>query len=191
MNACSSPRRSASSSSRSLTGGTVTPRILPRLLPHPALGSEGPSGPLQRRTSRSVPGGLVFGAGALLFALGIGVERAYAADFLPATLLTGAGVGLTFAAFGSAAVAELPRTRFATGSAINNTFRQIGAALGIAALIAVLGASTTIDDFRRAWTLIAVTGAVAALTAVALGRVRARHVGELALSEPAPSPTRP
>src|SRR5918996_31604 len=35
VNACSSPRRSASSSSRSLTGGTVTPRILPRLLPHP------------------------------------------------------------------------------------------------------------------------------------------------------------
>ena len=68
---------------------------------------------------------------------------------------------------------------------------RVGAALGIAALIAVLGASTTIDDFRRAWTLIAVTGAVAALTAVALGRVRARHVAELALSEPAPSPTRP
>src|SRR5918996_2489220 len=152
VNACSSPRRSASSSSRSLTCGTVTLRILPRLLPHPALGSEEPSAPLRRRTSRSVPGGLVFGAAALLFALGIGVERAYAADFRPATLLTGAGVGLTFAAFGIAAVAELPRTRFATGSAINNTFRQIGAALGIAALIAVLGAST-IDDFRRAWTL--------------------------------------
>jgi hypothetical protein len=108
-------------------------------------------------------------------------ERAYAADFLPATLLTGAGVGLSFAAFGSAAVAELPRTRFATGGAINNTFRQIGAVLGISALIAVLGtpaAADAMDVYHRAWALMALTGAVAGLTALALGRVRARHMGE-------------
>jgi hypothetical protein len=73
----------------------------------------------------------VFGAGALLFALGIGEDPSYLTEFLPATLLTGAGVGLSFAAFGSAAVAELPRSRYATGGAIANCFRQIGAALGI------------------------------------------------------------
>ena len=38
-------------------------------------------------------------------------------EFLPATLLTGTGVGLSFAGFSSAAVAELPPARFATGSA--------------------------------------------------------------------------
>ena len=139
----------------------------------------------------AVPGGLLFGAGALLFALNMGAERAYAADFLPATVLTGIGVGLSFAAFGSAAVAELPRTRYATGSAINNTFRQIGAVVGIAALIAVLGTTSradALDDYRQAWALIALTGAVAALTALALGRVRARYAGEpaaAALSLPA------
>src|SRR5262249_35498868 len=37
----------------------------------------------------AVPGGLIFGAGALLFALEISGSRSYAADFLPATLLTG------------------------------------------------------------------------------------------------------
>jgi EmrB/QacA subfamily drug resistance transporter len=143
----------------------------------------------------AVPGGLVFAAGALLFALNAGTERAYAADFLPATLLTGIGVGLSFAAFGSAAVAELPRTRFATGAAINNTFRQIGAALGISALIAVLGnhsQADSIDGYQRAWALMALTGAVAGLTGLALGRVRARHVGEsapaaLGLAETEPS----
>src|SRR5262249_26057258 len=36
----------------------------------------------------AVPGALVFGAGALLFALGIGSGRSYAAEFLPATLMT-------------------------------------------------------------------------------------------------------
>jgi MFS family permease len=137
----------------------------------------------------AVPGGLVFAAGALLFALRVGEERSYAADFLPATLLTGTGVGLTFAALASAAVAELPRSRFATGSAINTTFRQLGAALGIAALIAVLGTSAAVDDYRRAWALIALTGGVTALSALALGRVRARHVAEpagLSLAETEP-----
>src|SRR5918999_1676709 len=145
VNACSSPRRSASSSSRSLTRGTVTPRILPRLLPHPCpRGAKDLVGPC---------------SGERLDQLGHAARLAAQADL----------------------TCRQPPPRG----------RSRRRRPGIAALIAVLGASTTIDDFRRAWTLIAVTGAVAALTAVAPGRVRARHVGELALSEPAPSPTRP
>jgi EmrB/QacA subfamily drug resistance transporter len=129
----------------------------------------------------AVPGGLLFAAGALLFALTIGEQPSYASEFLPATLLTGAGVGLSFAAFGSAAVAELPRARYATGGAISNCFRQIGAALGISALIVVLGTPSATDaasDYQRAWALIALTGVLAGVTGVALGRVRARYAGE-------------
>src|SRR3954454_8822788 len=44
----------------------------------------------------AVPGGLLFGTGALLFALSTGLDPSYAAEFLPANLLTGVGVGLTF-----------------------------------------------------------------------------------------------
>jgi EmrB/QacA subfamily drug resistance transporter len=133
----------------------------------------------------AVPGGVIFGAGALLFALAIGGHRDYAADFLPATLLTGTGVGLTFAAFGSAAVAELPRSRYATGGAINNCLRQIGAALGISTLIVVIGnpsPGSALSAYHRAWGLIALTGAVAGLLGLALGRVRARHADEPALA---------
>jgi MFS family permease len=132
----------------------------------------------------AIPGGLLFAAGAVLFTLGMGDQPSYLDEFLPATLLTGAGVGLSFAAFGSAAVAELPRNRYATGGAISNCFRQIGAALGISALIVVLGTSPStagLDDYQRAWALMALTGGLAALTGVALGRVRARHAGEEAL----------
>jgi len=134
----------------------------------------------------AVPGGLLFGSGALLFALITGPEASYARDFLAANLLTGVGVGLTFAAFGSAAVAELPRSRYATGGAINNCIRQIGAVLGISTLIVLLGTPTAgnaLHLFHRAWALIALTGCLAAVTGVALGRVRARHAGE----EPMPS----
>src|SRR4029453_11042412 len=39
----------------------------------------------------AVPGGLLFAAGALLFALGMGEQPSYADEFPPATLFTGAG----------------------------------------------------------------------------------------------------
>src|SRR5215471_18105220 len=129
----------------------------------------------------AVPGSLLFATGALLFALRTGTEPSFAADFLPANMIGGFGIGLTFAAFGSAAVAQLPRNRYATGGAINNCIRQIGAVLGIAVLIVLVGTPTSanaLDVFHRAWSLIACTGAVAAIAGVALGRVRARHAEE-------------
>jgi EmrB/QacA subfamily drug resistance transporter len=128
----------------------------------------------------AVPGGLIFAVGCLLFATRIQATSSYAADFLPATILTGIGVGLSFASFGSAAVAELPPLRFATGGAISNTFRQIGAALGVSTLIAILGTTTGADlsVFHRAWGLMALTGALSGLIGLVLGRVRARNVGD-------------
>jgi EmrB/QacA subfamily drug resistance transporter len=128
-----------------------------------------------------VPGALLFGTGALLFALETTVQPSYVADFLPANMLGGAGIGLTFAAFGSAAVAELPRNRYATGGAINNCIRQIGAVLGISTLIVLLGTptpETALHVFHRAWALIALTGAVAALAGLFLGRVHARYADD-------------
>jgi MFS family permease len=133
----------------------------------------------------AVPGSLLFAAGALLFVLGTGVHRSYAAEFLPAGMLGGFGIGLTFAAFGSAAVAELPRSRYATGGAINNCIRQIGAVLGISTLIVLLGTpapENALHVFHRAWALMALTGAIAAVAGLALGRVRARHAAEPGLA---------
>jgi EmrB/QacA subfamily drug resistance transporter len=126
----------------------------------------------------ALPGGLLFAAGCLVFAAGTGATPHYASEFLPATLLTGTGVGLSFAAWGSAAVAELPPSRFATGSAISATSRQIGAVLGIAVLVAVIGTPSPEDalsTFHIAWVLMAIPTAAAGLLAVALGRVRARN----------------
>jgi EmrB/QacA subfamily drug resistance transporter len=124
------------------------------------------------------PGGLIFATGCLVFASSIGPTPHYASEFLPATILTGMGVGLSFAAWGSAAVAELPPSRFATGSAISSTSRQIGAVLGIAVLVAVLGTPSSEDavsTFHTAWTLMALPTATAGVLAIALGRVRARN----------------
>jgi EmrB/QacA subfamily drug resistance transporter len=130
----------------------------------------------------AVPGSVLFGTGALLFALRVGAEPAFASEFLPANMLGGLGIGLTFAGFGSAAVAELPRNRYATGGAINNCIRQIGAVLGISTLIVLIGTPSpaeAVHVFHRAWALMAVAGAIAAAAGLALGRVHARHADDL------------
>jgi MFS family permease len=125
----------------------------------------------------AAPGGVVFALGTLLFATRVGTSPEYATTFLPATLLTGAGVGLTFGGFASAAVAELPRDRFSTGSGIFSMFRQIAAVIGIALLIALLDAGgVTVDTFHHVWALMIGGGIGSALAAFGLGRVHARHV---------------
>jgi EmrB/QacA subfamily drug resistance transporter len=126
----------------------------------------------------ALPGGLLFAAGCLLFATTTTATPHYVSDYLPWTVLTGAGVGLSFAAWGSAAVAELPPSRFATGSGISSTSRQLGAVLGIAILVAVLGTPRPEDavaTFHTAWELMAVPATIAGVLALALGRVRARN----------------
>jgi EmrB/QacA subfamily drug resistance transporter len=143
----------------------------------------------------ALPGGLLFAAGCVGLAATASAEGSYATDFLPWMVLTGTGVGLSFASWGSAAVAELPHSRFATGSAISATSRQIGAVLGISVLVAVLGTPSpgdAVDTFHNAWRLMAVPSAIAALLAIGLGRVRARDPEAAARAEAGdPAPARP
>ncbi len=60
----------------------------------------------------------------------------------PGSLLSGFGVGLMLPSLGGAATAPLPPQRFATGSALYAMTRQIGVALGVACLVAILGTAT-------------------------------------------------
>jgi EmrB/QacA subfamily drug resistance transporter len=137
----------------------------------------------------ALPGGLCFALGALLFATGLGSSPAYVTHFLPATLLTGIGVGLSFAGWSAAAVSEMAPARFATGSAISSCFRQLGAVLGISVLIALVGSSPGLDEFHRAYWLMAVTGATAAAIAVTLRRVRATVTSWTSKSAPSTTPS--
>jgi EmrB/QacA subfamily drug resistance transporter len=131
-----------------------------------------------------VAGGLAFAAGCLLFATRMGPQPEYLAVFLPATLLTGAGVGLVYSGLATASVARLPAAHFATGSAVGTCARQIGAVLGIAVLLSALARAPGLETFHAGWFVMAATALLTAACGVAVGRTRLVPV-------PVPIPTVP
>jgi EmrB/QacA subfamily drug resistance transporter len=95
--------------------------------------------------------------------------------WLPGYLVIGMGFGLTLPSLTSAAVAELPADRYATGGAANNTARQIGAALGVALLIAIIGspsAAGAMRAFQHGFLFCAGCAIATSLIGLALGQVR-------------------
>lgn len=112
-------------------------------LPGPAWTTvvSGPAGRLADRFGHRavvVPGTLLFAAGVMVLR-SAGPEPDWLGLWLPGASLTGIGIGLAFPTLGSAAVRDIPVDRFATASAVNSAFRQIGAVLGTAVLVAIVG----------------------------------------------------
>jgi MFS family permease len=121
--------------------------------------------------------------GCTVFALGIlwWVERIaltahWATAVLPGSLLVGIGVGLTLPTLVAVASTSLPPERFATGSGVITTGRQIGFTLGVAVLIAVVGeparGASQLQAFRHGWIVAAAIGLAAAPLALLLARWR-------------------
>jgi EmrB/QacA subfamily drug resistance transporter len=98
--------------------------------------------PLAARLSERVPlraligGGLALAGVGLLVAGGLDADSEWTA-LLSGLLLMGAGIGLVNPTVSEAAIGVVPAAKAATGAAINNTFRQVGVAVGIAGLGAV------------------------------------------------------
>jgi predicted MFS family arabinose efflux permease len=65
-------------------------------------------------------------------------DRAFLSLWLPCSVLVGFGIGATMMAAMSAGAMSAPPTRFASVSALNNTARQVGGALGAAAVATIL-----------------------------------------------------
>jgi EmrB/QacA subfamily drug resistance transporter len=127
-----------------------------------------------QRTLASL-GCLLFGAAAAWWLWRLDATPAYAADFLPAMIVGGTGVGLVLPSLSSAAAASLPPARFATGSAVLTMSRQIGTVLGIAIVVAVLGApggGDTAAAFDGCWILMVVAALLGAAAGWAIGPVQ-------------------
>jgi MFS family permease len=117
-------------------------------------------------------GSTIFAAGVAWWALAAGLHPDYAGEMLGGMLLTGVGVGLTLPTLIATGASSLPPPSFATGSAVVNMLRQIGLAIGVAVLIAVLGsprsAAGTLVAYQRGWAVIAAIAFVGGLVGLAL-----------------------
>jgi len=143
----------------------VAGRLIARLGPGPVIGV----------------GATVFAAGIMWWALAAGLTPDYAGEMLGGMLLTGAGVGLTLPTFMATGTASLPPHALATGSAAINMLRQVGLAVGVAALVAVLGSTARGGDptgaFQRGWVVIAAASLLAAIAGLVILRQRPAAVG--------------
>ena len=131
-----------------------------------------PAGRLAQRIGHGkvvATGAVILCSGNLFLSYWITDTPNYLTHYLPVMVYTGIGVGLCISTISSSATAFLPQPKFAMGSALNNTARQIGAALGVALvssiLVSALARNDYLDGFHTAWRL---TSFVILLSGVAM-----------------------
>ncbi|MFI1509487.1 DHA2 family efflux MFS transporter permease subunit [Streptomyces sp. NPDC020597] len=101
-------------------------------------------GPFAGRLADRVGGKPLLLAGLTLYACGIAAIAAIAGPatpwyaFLPATLLTGLGIGCTVAPMSTEAMRRIPPHLAGAASGVNNTVRQTGSVIGAATVSALL-----------------------------------------------------
>ncbi len=146
-----------------------------------------PSGRLGGRIGQrplAVAGGIAFAASFAWLLATVSATPEYASTFLPGFMLGGAGVGMALGTLPAAAASELPPSRFATGTAVFSMARQLGTAIGVAVLVALLNDSVGGDllaGLRRGWWFCLAAGLGSAVISSGLRPARA-HATE---SEPA------
>jgi NTE family protein len=125
-----------------------------------------------------IPGALIWALGVGMLVTRLGPTPDFLGDWLPAIVVLGIGAGATLPTLGAAAVAAAPGGRFATATALNSVARQLGAVLGVALLVAIVGTPTPqeiLNAFDDGWTLAIVCFLAVAALAPALGRIASMH----------------
>jgi EmrB/QacA subfamily drug resistance transporter len=123
-----------------------------------------------------VLGTLLFAGGVGLVALSAGETPHYVTDFMPGFVLGGIGVGFVLPSVQGAAMSTLPPALLSTGTAKISMARQIGAALGIAILVAVIGTPSpghVVEAFQPVWRVEILAALGAGLAMLLVGPLRA------------------
>jgi EmrB/QacA subfamily drug resistance transporter len=121
----------------------------------------------------AVPGALVIAAGIAGYRVFATEEVHYVARWLPGCFLFGAGLALTYPMIAAISVRGVPSNELSVASASNRTALQVGNAVGIALVIAVLGdprGPEALASFRRAWVVMIIGALVTAGALVSVGR---------------------
>jgi EmrB/QacA subfamily drug resistance transporter len=110
-----------------------------------------------------VGGALLYALAGLWFLLVPGAQPSYLAHWLPGLLMSGTSVGLVLPSLSGAAVSRLPVQHYAVGSAVNQATRQIGAVIGVAITVLLLGHGAQRASFDAVYTLLITLALVTAL----------------------------
>ena len=132
-----------------------------------------------------IAGGLVFAVASIGNAT-MPADPAYASRWLPVYLLMGLGVALTLPQLSSAAVQGLPPARFAAGAGTSQALRNIGATIGVAAVVVILAGATpdeVLGAFHETSVLTAIVGLL--VTAIATTLPRRARTRTAAVPDPA------
>ena len=134
-------------------------------------------------------GALLWAGGLIWFITRVGARPAFLSRWLPGMVLLGLGAGTAFPNVSSAAVASAPGERFATATAINSVARQLGAVLGVALLVAIIGPpgrGAGLHAFQHGWWFGAGCFLLVAIASPTIGRVTpsAGSIGEQATPPP-------
>ena len=145
-----------------------------------------------------VPGALLWAASLLWYLERVGPEPAFLTEWLPGQLIQGLGVGATLPVLGSAALAKLPKgDGYATASAVVSSARQLGAVLGVAFLVILIGHPTpenALGQLERGWAFAACCFVVVAVGCALLGPTTQDHKADadgLRAAVPKPLPAVP
>ncbi len=163
-----------------------------------AVAVAGPTSRLAQRIGARpvlVAGGLFWGGAVVWFVERVGTTPDFVGEWLPGMVLLGIGAGTLFPNLSGAAVASAPGESFATATGMNSVARQVGAALGVAVVVAIIGTATpagAYTAFQHAWVFGAACLFAAGLGCLLVGRVevgQAPSLGDaaravLAVSQP-------
>ena len=130
-----------------------------------------------------VAGGLIWGAAVLWFVETVGTTPEFLREWLPGMIFLGIGAGTLLPNISSAAVASAPGQSFATATGMNSVARQVGAALGVALVVAIIGTPSPLEAeaaFRHAWTFGSICLFTAGLGCLLVGRVPVEKAPSLA-----------
>jgi NTE family protein len=130
-----------------------------------------------------VLGAVIWASGMAYFAARLGEQPDFLGGWLPGMAILGVGGGLALPTLSGMAIDSVPGPRFAVASSLNSVTTQLGAALGVAILIAVAG-EETLHTLREAWLFSGgciLAGALPCLVLVAKGEGRqVREASDLA-----------
>jgi NTE family protein len=153
--------------------------------PFVAAAVAGPTSRLVQRIGHRpvlVAGGLIWGGAVLWFVERIGTTPAFLSEWLPGIVLLGVGAGTLFPNLSGAAVASAPGKSFATATGLNSVARQLGAALGVALVVAIIGTPSPLGAlaaFDNAWTFGAACLFIAGLGCLLVGRLQSESAPSL------------